>query len=33
VEEFHLMFEDLSVRVKVDEEATAKLRKERDELL
>ena len=27
------MFEDLSARVKVDEEATARLRKERDELL
>ena len=27
------MFEDLSVRVKVDEEATARLQKERDELL
>ena len=33
VEEFHGMFEDLSVQVKVDEEATAGLRKERDELL
>jgi len=27
------MFEDLSARVKLDEEAAAKLRKERDELL
>jgi len=27
------MFEDLSRRVKLDEEATARLRKERDELL
>ena len=27
------MFEDLSARVKLDEEATARLRKERDELL
>ena len=32
-EEFHGMFEDLSARMKVDEEATARLRKERDELL
>ena len=32
-EEFHGMFEDLSTRVKLDEEATARLRKERDELL
>ena len=32
-EEFHGMFEDLSARVKVDEEATARLRKERDKLL
>ena len=32
-EEFHGMFEDLSARVKVDEEETARLRKERDELL
>ena len=32
-EEFHGMFEDLSARVKVDEEDTARLRKERDELL
>ena len=32
-EEFHEMFEDLSARVKVDEEATARLRKEWDELL
>ena len=27
-EEFHGMFEDLSARVKVDEEATARLQKE-----
>ena len=27
------MFEDLSVRMKVDEEATARLQKEQDELL
>ena len=27
------MFEDLSTRVKLDEEAAARLRKERDELL
>ena len=32
-EEFHGMFEDLSTRAKLDEEATARLRKERDELL
>ena len=32
-EEFHGMFEDLSVRVKLDEEATTRLRKEWDELL
>ena len=32
-EEFHGMFEDLSTRMKVDEEATVRLRKERDELL
>ena len=32
VEEFHGMFEDL-LRAKLDEEATARLRKERDELL
>ena len=32
-EEFHGMFEDLSARMKVDEEVTARLRKERDELL
>ena len=32
-EEFHRMFEDLSARVKVDEEATARLQKERDKLL
>ena len=33
MKEFHGMFEDLSARVKVDEEATARLRKERDKLL
>ena len=33
VEEAHGMFEDLSARVKLDEEAAAKIRKERDELL
>ena len=33
VEEFHAMFEDWSVRTKLDEEEIAKLRKERDELL
>ena len=32
-EEFHGMFEDLSARVKVDEEATTRLQKEQDELL
>ena len=32
-EEFHGMFEDLSARMKVDEEVTARLRKERDKLL
>ena len=32
-EEFHGMFEDLSARMKVDEETTARLKKERDELL
>ena len=32
-EEFHGMFEDLSARAKLDEEVTAKLRKEQDELL
>ena len=32
-EEFHGMFEDLSARVKLDEEAATRLRKERDELL
>ena len=32
-EEIHGMFEDLSVRVKLDEEADARIRKERDELL
>jgi len=33
VEEFHVMFEDLSARTKLDEEEIAKLQKERDELL
>ena len=33
MEEFHGMFEDLSARVKVDDEETARLRKEQDELL
>ena len=33
VEEIHGMFRDLSMRVKLDEEAAARLRKERDELL
>ena len=32
-EEIHGMFEDLLTRVKLDEEATARIRKERDELL
>ena len=32
-EEFHGMFGDLSVRMKVDEEVTARLHKEWDELL
>ena len=32
-EEFHGMFEDLSARMKVDEEATTRIRKEQDELL
>ena len=32
-EEIHQMFEDLSARVKQDEEAAAWVRKERDELL
>ena len=32
-EEFHGMFEDLSARMKVDKETTARLKKERDELL
>ena len=32
-EEIHGMFEDLSVRVKLDEEDAARIRKERDELL
>ena len=31
--EIHGMFEDLSARVKLDEEAAARIRKERDELL
>ena len=31
--EIHGMFEDLSVKVKQDEEATARVRKEQDELL
>ena len=33
VEEIHGMFEDLLARVKQDEEAAARVRKERDELL
>ena len=33
VEEAHEMFEDLSVRTKLDEEEIARLQKERDELL
>ena len=33
IEEIHGMFEDLSARVKLDEEATSRLRKEQDELL
>ena len=33
VEEFHAMFEDLSARMKLDEEEIARLRKEQDELL
>ena len=32
-EEIHGMFEDLSARVKLEEEAAARIRKERDELL
>ena len=32
-EEIHGMFEDLSVRVNLDEEAAARIRKEQDELL
>jgi hypothetical protein len=32
-EEAHGMFEDLSARVKLDEEDAARLRKEQDELL
>ena len=32
-EEFHGLFEDLLARMKVDEEVTARLHKERDELL
>ena len=33
VEEAHGMFEDLSARVKLDEEEAAKIKKERDELV
>ena len=33
VEETHGMFEDLSVRVKLDEEAATRIQKEQDELL
>ena len=33
VEEIHGMFEDLSARVKQDEEAATRVRKEQDELL
>ena len=33
VEEAHGMFEDLSARVKLDEEDAARLRKEQDKLL
>ena len=32
-EEIHGMFEDLSTRVKLDEEAAARIQKEQDELL
>ena len=32
-EEIHGMFEDLSARVKLDEEAAARIQKEQDELL
>ena len=32
-EEAHGMFEDLSARVKLDEEAATRIQKERDELL
>ena len=32
-EEIHGMFEDLSVRAKLDEEAAARIQKEQDELL
>ena len=32
-EEFHGMFEDLSARVKQDEEVAARIQKERDKLL
>ena len=32
-EEIHGMFEDLSARMKLDEEAAARIQKERDELL
>ena len=33
MEEFHVMFEDLSARMKLDEEEITRLQKERDELL
>jgi len=33
MEEIHGMFVDLSARVKLDEEAAARIQKERDELL
>ena len=33
MEEFHAMFEDLSVRMKLDEEEITRLRKEQDEML
>ena len=32
-EEIHCMFEDLSMRVKLDEEAATRIQKEQDELL
>ena len=32
-EEFHGMFEDLSARVKLDEEEASRIRKEQDKLL